>query len=236
MSFSGLELVIPDKADEERDAVANAWIAGSGTVMRLGRFWEPPESLVREQVRLYGNDTFCLVLEQKLNLTLVSPPEDLLLRLESKWLNRSVRGEQLAKMSSATYPLFAKPAAPKLFRAAVYSSWQELETETQGLDPSTAVLVSEVVELNGEVRSFILGGRVLTHALYEGDADIEHAARMLSSIASEVELPETCVIDLGHIVGRGWGVVEANASWGAGLNGCDPEAAARCIAAAPLCA
>jgi hypothetical protein len=200
--------------------------------MRLGRFWEPPESLVPEQVRVYGNDTFCLVLEQKLNLSLVSPPDDLLLRLESKWLNRSVRGERLADMSSATYPLFAKSAAPKLFRAAVYSSWQELQKETKGLEPSTAILVSEVVELDAEVRGFILDGRVLTHALYGGDADIERAGRMLSNIASEVELPKTCVIDLGHIVGRGWGIVEANASWGAGLNGCNPEAAAHCIAAA----
>ena len=232
MSFAGLELVIPEKGDEERDAVADAWSAGSGTVTRLGRFWEPPASLVRERVRLYGNDTFCLVLEQKLDLALVSPPDDLLLRVGSTWLNRCVRSARLAEMSGESYPVFAKPAVPKLFRAGVFSSWHELQQETAGIEPDTAILVSEVVELDAEVRSFVLGNEVLTHAVYEGDGDLDEAGRVLSEFARDVSLPTTCVLDLGHIVGRGWGLIEANATWGAGLNGCDPEAAARCIAVA----
>jgi hypothetical protein len=47
-------------------------------------------------VRLYGNDAFCLVLAQKLALELVSPPDDLLLRLPPGMLQRDVRGETLA--------------------------------------------------------------------------------------------------------------------------------------------
>jgi hypothetical protein len=31
------------------------------------------------------------------------------------------------------------------------------------------------------------------------------------------------VVDVGLIAGRGWAVIEFNAAWGAGLNGCDPE-------------
>jgi hypothetical protein len=31
------------------------------------------------------------------------------------------------------------------------------------------------------------------------------------------------VVDVGFIDGRGWAVVEFNAAWGAGLNGCDPD-------------
>ena len=181
-------------------------------------------------------DTFCLVLEQKLNLKLVSPPDDFLLTLDSKWLNRTIQGVPLSKMYAVAYPTFAKPAVPKLFRAGVFSSWQELDAETKGLEMDTAILVSEVVEFDAEVRSFVLGDKVLTHALYEGNADINEAGRKIAEIASTAPLPATCVLDLGHIVGRGWGIVEANASWGAGLNGCNPDLAAQCIAAATAAA
>ncbi len=57
MSTRGLVLVIPEKADPERDAVATAWEGTGGRVLRLGRFWDPPE-LDLQTVRVYGNDTF----------------------------------------------------------------------------------------------------------------------------------------------------------------------------------
>jgi len=36
-----------------------------------------------------------------------------------------------------------------------------------------------------------------------------------------VRLPAAVVVDVGHIAGRGWAVVEANAAWGSGIYGCD---------------
>jgi hypothetical protein len=42
-------------------------------------------------------------------------------------------------------------------------------------------------------------------------------------------IPTTCVLDAGFIPGRGWALIEANATWGAGLNGCDAAAAAECL-------
>jgi len=36
-------------------------------------------------------------------------------------------------------------------------------------------------------------------------------------------LPMTVVVDVGFVGGRGWTVIEFNAAWGAGLNGCNPE-------------
>ena len=57
----------------------------------------------------------------------------------------------------------------------------------------------------------------------------------MSCLAREVELPKTCVIDVGLIDARGWAVIEANATWGAGLNGCDPARAMLAIAEATTC-
>ena len=60
-------LIIPEKADIERDAVADVWQEQGGKVLRLGKFWQPPE-LDPCKVHVYGNHTFCLVLQQKLKL------------------------------------------------------------------------------------------------------------------------------------------------------------------------
>ena len=73
-TYAGLLLVVPEKADIEREAVLRAWRSGGGKVSRLGRFWEPP-SYKAEAVRLYGNSTFCEILAQKLALRLISPAQ-----------------------------------------------------------------------------------------------------------------------------------------------------------------
>lgn len=69
----GLNLLIPDKKDAEREAVAAAFAQHGGTVHRLGRFWDPPE-FDAPTVRVYGPDSFCLVLQQKIHFPLYSPP------------------------------------------------------------------------------------------------------------------------------------------------------------------
>jgi hypothetical protein len=38
-----------------------------------------------------------------------------------------------------------------------------------------------------------------------------------------VRLPPAVVVDIGRIAGRGWAIIEANAAWGSGLYGCDPD-------------
>ena len=56
-------------------------------------------------------------------------------------------------------------------------------------------------------------------------------ATTLERVASET-YPRfmTWVLDAALI--RGWALLEANAAWGAGLNGCDPRGAMACIAEA----
>jgi hypothetical protein len=229
--LDGLALIITDKPDPERDAVAAAWMAGGGDVVRVARFWEPPP-VAAQRVRVYGNDTFCLVLAQRLGLDLVSPPDDLLLRLDPTLLRRELRGVRLDEVHDLEYPAFAKSAAPKLFPAEVYTSVDELRDAAQGLEPDTLVLVSETVFFDGEVRCWILDGQVVTAATYEGDVDLGEASAFAVEVARHPAVPPVCVLDVGLIHNRGWAVIEANAAWGSGLNGCDPAAAVRCIARA----
>jgi len=202
--------------------VAAAW---PGPVIRLDRFWEPPE-LERAKVRLYGPDTFCLVVAQKLDLDLISPADDLLLNAPASLLQRNLRVLTLETMQHEAFPRFAKSLIPKLFRSQVYASWPDLEAECRGLEETTQILTSEVVEIRAEARAFVLHGQVQTCAVYEGEA--QPPSDWLQQAAQSLPLPATCVLDAA-LLPRGWALLEANASWGAGLNGCDPRAILACL-------
>jgi hypothetical protein len=226
-----LLLIIPEKSDPERDRVADAWMENGGRAERLDRFWEPPQ-YDRNSVRLYGNDTFCLVVAQKLGLSLLSPADDLLLHLPYSLVKRELRVVPLRDAESIPFPYFVKPLIPKQFRAAVYQNATELLNECKGLEDSALLLASEIVLFECEVRAFILNAKVLDAAIYEGEATLSDAFEFLSKVVDESVLPSTCVLDVGYIKDRGWSVIEANATWGAGLNGCSPNKVISAIAAA----
>jgi hypothetical protein len=228
--FQNLILVIPEKADPEREAVALVWQSGGGEVLKLGRFWEPP-NLEVSRVRLYGNDTFCLVLAEKLGLELISPADDLLLHIEFDYLKRNVQSRELGLLLDHEFPLFAKSQVPKIFRSGVYQSLADLMLECDGLDSTTPTIMSEIVTIQTEARVFVLDSEIQTLALYEG-VDAPGLTNFATQFIKQNELPRTCVLDFAFLETRGWGFLEANPSWGAGLNNCDPLFAARCIAQA----
>lgn len=226
-----LDLVLPGKRDPERDRVATAWLAAGGNVVRLERFWEPPPELLqrRRQVRIYGNDSFALVLAQQLGLRLVSPADELLGHLDRPLLQRELAIRRLGEADGYGYPCFVKPLVPKQFRAAVQGSQATLAQETSGLPADTLVYVAEVVQFRSEARAWVLDGTMQDVALYEGEDALAGARTLLANAAAQIPLPSTCVLDAGFIPGRGWALVEANAAWGAGLNGCAPERVLGCI-------
>jgi hypothetical protein len=199
--------------------LADAFAQGGGEVHRLGRFWDPPV-FDPATVRVYGADSFCLVLQQKLGFALCSPADDLLLQVPSRFLQRQIAQRTLDQVVAAL-PAFVKPITPKQFRGAVYSSTDELAAECRGLPPQTPVLLAEPVTLTTEVRSFVLDGRVLDAAVYEGSAVVADAIALINELVQAITLPRAVVVDVGFVAGRGWAVVEFNAAWGAGLNGCD---------------
>jgi hypothetical protein len=232
-AYQNLILVIPEKSDTERDAVVAAWERGGGRLLKLDRFWEPPD-LDPHDVRLYGNDSFCLVLEQQLHLHLISPADDFLAGVDRTWLKRDLQFVALQDAVRFTYPCFVKPVTPKQFRAMVYASHNVLLDECRGLEDTTPIMMSEVVPFTAEARTFVLDGHVMTCAVYEGTADHEAATRFATLFVDhhKGKLPQTCVLDFGCVASGEWSVLEANATWGAGLNGCDAEAAITCIASA----
>src|SRR5262249_15662100 len=122
---------------------------------------------------------------------------------------------------SAFLPAFVKPAIPKQFRGAVYGSIEELSTECRGVAANTSVLISDPVSFTAEVRSFVLNGGVLDAAVYQGDATTEDSVAFVHELSRAVPLPEAIVVDVGFIAAHGWTVIEFNAAWGAGLNGCN---------------
>jgi hypothetical protein len=121
---------------------------------------------------------------------------------------------------------------PKQFRGAVYASRAELISECEGLAPETPVFASEVVLITAEARAFVLGGRVLDASTYEGMANAKDALNFVGALAREMSLPPVVVVDVGLVNDLGWLVIEFNAAWGAGLNGCDPDMVLPAIVAA----
>jgi len=177
-------------------------------------------------VRLYGGDSFCQVLAQILKLQLTSPPDGWLATLDEIWLRRKLFLTTLDEIQ--TFPCFAKPVVPKQFSAQIYKERKQLEAHCQGLPGETPVFTGEVVEIEAEARGFFLEGQLQSFSVYEGVGSPELYLRSLQCLPQ----PATCVIDVAHLRGRGWAVLEANATWGAGLNGCDPRAVIPCLLAA----
>jgi hypothetical protein len=231
MKTTGLNLLISDKPDLERDSVAESFASHGGAVHRIGRFWDPPV-FDPPTVRVYGADSFCLVLQQKLGLALCSPDDELLLRVPSNYLKRQIIHHVLGETSAITFPSFVKPVVPKQFRGAVYKSSAELVAECRGLLPDTEIFASEPVAFSAEARTFVLDGHVLDAAVYEGQGEASGAETFVAALTHAMSLPHSLVVDVGFIDSRGWAVIEFNATWGAGLNGCDPERVLPAIIAA----
>ena len=57
IDFPNSSLLIPNKPDVERDAVAQSWNEAGGEVIRLDKFWEPP-AFENTTTKVYGNWLF----------------------------------------------------------------------------------------------------------------------------------------------------------------------------------
>jgi hypothetical protein len=201
----GLNRLISDKPDRERDALADVFARRGGAVHRIGRFWDP-SAFDPASVRVYGADSFCLVLQQKLGFALCSPADDLLLQVPPRFLQRQIASRAFGD-ALVSLPAFVKPVTPKQFRGAVYCSPEELTAECRRLPPDTRVFVAEPVTLTAEVRSFVLESQVLDASVYEGSIPLADAIAFTTELAKAITLPRTVVVDVGIVAGRGWAVI-----------------------------
>lgn len=138
-------------------------------------------------------------------------------------------------LAPSDFPIFIKSVIPKLFAAAVFPSLDAFKQAIGGLADTEDILVSSIIHpIQAEARGYVMHGEIKDLALYEGDADMESGrpflAAFLMTYASS--LPPVVVVDIAFNEHTGWFVLEFNACWGAGLNGCKAEKVIDCILAA----
>jgi len=102
-------LLIPDKADIERDSIADSWKNNGGEIKRIGKFWEQPSIDPKKRVTIYGLDTFSLVLAQVLGIKLIEPKDELISKLDFKWIKRGIEILKIAEIDKSLFPIFLKP-------------------------------------------------------------------------------------------------------------------------------
>ncbi|HAS46493.1 MAG TPA: hypothetical protein DCS93_38785 [Microscillaceae bacterium] len=228
-------LLIPEKADTERTTVAAAWKAQGGWVQSIGKFWQKP-AINTSQAYIYGNDTFALVLAQVLDKKLISPRDEAIADPSLlTWTKRQLSIISSNKIVHLTFPCFVKPVQPKLFAAQVYPTLADLQRVLKGLD-DTPLICSEVIKVEKEVRAFIINHTIADLAYYEGKGELVLPRAFILDFLqnTSIEIPITFVVDIGYNTAMGWFILEFNASWGAGLNYCDPTKILPCIKAATV--
>lgn len=218
-------LLIPDKADIERDSIADSWKNNGGEIKRIGKFWERPNIDSKKRITIYGIDTFSLVLAQVLEIKLIEPKDESISELDFKWIKREIQILKIEEINETLFPIFIKPVKPKTFKSRVYDDFDSFTKEVKGIEQNEKIIKSNIIEIESEVRAFILNNEILDMAIYEGNSDLNSAKEFLTDFLQNctIDLPKTYVIDLGHNQTNGWFVIEFNSSWGAGLNSCDPN-------------
>src|SRR4051794_37595457 len=145
-----------DSIKLRRAAVALGW-----DVMRLAS-WRCPEDFEPEEPVLFGEPLFNAAVAEQLDVTVVEPPEDFLVRLPEAYVRRRVRLMTAAETRSLPGPVFLKPPNRKTFPAKVYAGGAGLP-EMPDDDP---VLACEPVEWQAEFRYFVRDRRVRAWSPY----------------------------------------------------------------------
>lgn len=226
-------LVLSSRHTEDNQTLWRAAIQRGWSVERARGLRLP--IIESSDIVLYVEALFAPAIAEQLGLELLEVPEDWLVRLPLELTNRSVEKTTLGDARNLTLPAFVKPPNDKSFAAKVYETGAGLPDE---FDDSMSVLVSAPVEWQDEFRCFCLDGSVMTVSPYWRDGqpakdnDYRATSDEITSATSFAErilsrtgnaTPRSVVIDVGRIKGHGWSVVEANAAWGSGIYGCNPD-------------
>jgi len=230
-------LLIPEKTDIEFEQVFATWTENGGQIKRLGKYWIKDEELAKQKIVIYGNQAFAFVLAQIYNVELLSPDDTLITRLGNEWTKRNVELKQIGQISVEDFPVFIKPVIPKIFVAGIFQNIANFREVTSGLQDAEEILVSNVIDsIEAEARCFVMDGVVKDIAFYEGSADLTSGKEFVTNFINDnkSELPNVAVIDIAFSQQTGWFILEFNACWGAGLNGCKADKVIDCIIGATI--
>lgn len=235
-------LLLSPRHTRDSAAVGAAALGLGRNVERLPS-WRVPDHLRAVTKAAYGEPRFVAAVAEATGLELIEPRADWLPSLPIDLLQRRVVLSSLGEARARPGPLFAKPVSDKIFPATIYANGTDLPTPA-GVEDSTPVLMSEVVEWLEEYRCFVIDREVVAISPYlcrgqlactaEGEWRGEHvpAARAFSNAAlarPEVATIPAFVLDVGALASEKWAIVEANPAWGSGILGCDPVEATRCV-------
>ncbi|MFE6911496.1 ATP-grasp domain-containing protein [Streptomyces erythrochromogenes] len=178
----------------------------------------------------YGGPRAAARLAGPLGLGLLEPADDWLAHLPHPLLRRRVRLTTLDEARELRERAFVKPPSAKidLLPAAVHEDGTGLPG---GLDGSTPVLVSDVVEFAAEYRLFVLDGEAVTGSRYAvhgrlDPAPLDAGSRAFARTvldAAAAGLPSAVGLDIGRLADGDWAVVEANMAWYAHCYAADPD-------------
>ncbi|THA77298.1 ATP-grasp domain-containing protein [Streptomyces sp. A0592] len=165
-----------------------------------------------------------------LGIGLLEPHDDWLTHVPRPLLRRSVRLTTLGEARKLRERVFVKPPSAKidLLPAAVHEDGTSLPA---GLDGSTPVLVSGVVEFAAEYRLFVLDGEAVTGSRYAvhgrlDPAPLDAGSRAFARTvldATAAGLPGAVCLDIGRLGDGDWAVVEANMAWFAHCYAAEPD-------------
>jgi len=227
-------LLLSSRITEDNQALWRATVQREWNVERAKGLRIP--DLIDDDIVLYIESLYAHSIADTLNLQLVSIPEDWLTTLPYDFVRRRIDLSNIGAARRLAEPTFIKPPNDKSFSAKVYASGESLP---DFLDDAAPAILSEPVTWTVEFRCFVLDGHVCTISPYWRDqrpaSDDNFTAtdeeRMAATSLAETVLaapgvacPPACVIDVGQLSDGAWAVVEANAAWGSGIYGCDPNA------------
>jgi hypothetical protein len=231
-------LILSRRYSDDSNAVWRAAVDAGWDVERLMTYDVPAALRARGPV-IYGETLLADAVAPGLGLSLLEPTEEWLARLPERYRKREIVLSTLAGARALTERRFVKPVDEKIFPSRVYAHGRDVEPAGD-FPASAAVLISEPVTFEIEVRAFVLERQVAALSAYVRDGDIardasgewplspverDGAKGLLTEMLGdgEVDLPAAVVVDVGRTKEHGWAVVEANACWAAGLCGCDPR-------------
>ena len=226
-------LLMSSRHSEDNQALWRAAIKRQWSVVR-SRGLNVPD-FGEDDLIIYMEALFAQAIAKQLGHGLLEVPEDWLVSLPPTLTKRQIRLVTLGEARRFDEPTFVKPPNDKSFTVKVYSCGSDLP---EAFDGEMAVLVATPVQWEVEFRCFCLDGNVVTHSPYVRgdelakvsgyeltDGESKQAIRTAEQAvnADGSNLPRAVVVDVGKIAGEGWAVVEANAAWGSGIYGCDPD-------------